>query len=150
MKRRFTEKGQSIFEVVLALGVITAICVGIVSLTVNSIKNANFSKNKTVAGKYSQEAIEWLREVRDNDFEEFQTYASTINWCIPSLSWDQIGLCDDEDKIAGTPLLRSLEFSSGLVGGKTVIEASVKVYWEDSQGYHEVNTVTSFTDWRQR
>lgn len=38
----------------------------------------------------------------------------------------------------------------GLPGGKTIINAEVVVYWTDAQGYHEVKSATSFTDWRQR
>lgn len=147
-------KGQSIFEVVLALGVITAISIGIVSLTVNSIRNASFSKYKTLAGRYAQEATEWLRSQRDTDFDEFQTNALVspeIPKCFSGLDWTgRVGSCNEEDKIAGTPLFRVIVFNSTTISGKTVIEADVKVYWNDSQGYHEVNSATTFTDWRQK
>lgn len=144
------EKGQSLFEVVLALGVITAITVGIVSLTVNAMRNAAFSKNKTLAGRYAQEATEWLRSQRDNDFNLFETHAQTIEWCLTGLNWNKIGACGEPDKISGTPLLRDVTFSTSLVSGKTIINADVVVYWTDAQGYHEVRSATSFTDWRQR
>lgn len=152
-KKRDTNniKGQSLFEVVLALGVITAISVGIVSLTVNAIRNASFSKNKTLAGRYAQEATEWLRSQRDTDFDVFQDNILVSPRCFPSLVWTgRVGSCGATDNISGTPLFRIIEFSSTTISGKTVIEASVKVYWDDSQGYHEVKSTTSYTDWRQR
>ena len=145
-----SQKGQSLFEVVLALGVITAITIGIVSLTVNSIRNAAFSKNKTLAGRYAQEATEWLRSERDNDFTIFETHAQTSQWCLINLNWNSVGACGESDKISGTPLLRNVIFSTNLVSGKTVIDASVRVYWDDAQGTHEVRSTTSFSDWRQR
>ena len=37
-----------------------------------------------------------------------------------------------------------------LSDGKNFIEAVVVVYWNDAQGYHEVRSSTSFSDWRQR
>ncbi len=144
------QRGQSLFEVVLALGVITAITVGIVSLTVISIRNAGFSKNKTLAGRYAQEATEWLRSERDNDFTIFETHAQTSQWCLISLNWNNVGACGESDKITGTPLLRDVTFSTNLVSGKTVIETSIRVYWGDAQGAHEVRSATSFSDWRQR
>ena len=144
------QKGQSLFEVVLALGVITAITVGIVSLTVSAIRNAAFSKNKTLAGRYAQEATEWLRSERDNDFTVFETHAQTPLWCFSGLNWNKVGACGEADKISGIPLLRDVTFSTNLVSGKTVIEANVRVYWDDAQGLHEVRSATSFSDWRQR
>jgi len=150
LKTKNLQLGQSLFEVVLALGVITAITVGIVSLTVNAIRNAAFSKNKTLAGRYAQEATEWLRNERDNDFAVFETHAQTTLWCFSGLNWNKIGDCGGPDKIMDTPLLREVAFSTNLISGKTVIEASVRVYWDDAQGAHEVRSVTSFSDWRQR
>ena len=144
------QKGQSLFEVVLALGVVTAITVGIVALTANAIKNASFSKNKTLAGKYSQEGTEWLRSERDTDFTIFSQNAQTPLWCFASLSWTQPGTCASGNPISGTQLFRDATFSTNLVSGKTVIDASVRVYWTDSQGAHEVRSATSFSDWRQR
>ncbi len=146
-------KGQSLFEVVLALGVITAIAVGIVSLTVNSIRNASFSKQKTLAGRYAQEATEWLRSQRDTDFDTFQDNVLISPKCLPQLYWTGAVGCDETNenhKIPGTPLFREIQFVTDTISGKTAITAEVKVYWNDSQGYHEVNSATTFTDWRQK
>lgn len=151
IKGQRLNSGQSLFEVVLALGVITAITVGIVSLTVVSIRNTSFSKNKTLAGRYAQEATEWLRSERDTDFNKFEDNVQTSPRCFPNLNWSgRVGTCLDADKIAGTPLFRDVTFSTNLVSGKTVIQADIRVYWDDAQGAHEVRSATSFSDWRQR
>lgn len=143
------EKGQSLFEVVLALGVMTAITIGLVSLAASSIRNAGFSKSKTLAGRYVQEATEWLRSERDADFTAFKTHTLTPVWCLASLSWIKIGACGSSDVIPNTSLSRDVTFSI-LPSENTVIRANVKVYWTDGQGDHEVSSITSFTDWRQR
>lgn len=142
------EKGQSLFEVVLALGVITAITVGIVSLAASSIRNAGFSKNKTLAGRYVQEATEWLRSERDADFTAFEAHALTSIWCLSGLNWTKVGVCGSVN-IPDTSLFREVTFST-LPSGNTIIRANVRVYWTDGQGDHEVSSITSFTDWRQR
>lgn len=147
-----SEKGQSLFEVVLALGVITAITVGIVSLAVSSIRNAAFSKNKTLAGSYAQEATEWLRSERDNNFDTFKSHAQAQpvpRYCLTGLNWSRFRSCNASDNIAGTPLFREVTFVTSTTGN-IIIKADVKVYWNDSQGDHEVSSITSFTDWRQR
>jgi type II secretory pathway pseudopilin PulG len=152
-----SQKGQSLFEVVLALGVITAITVGIVSLTVNAMRNAAFSKNKTLAGRYAQEATEWLRSERDYDFDAFVNHVpgiSSVTYCLPSLPanhiWPASGACSSSNYISGTTLLRKVVLTKTTPSGKTIIEADVVVYWNDAQGYHEVRSATLFSDWKQR
>lgn len=143
------QRGQSLFEVVLALGVVTAICVGIVSLTVSSIRNASFSKNKTLAGRYAQEATEWLRSQRDADFDVFKANAVGTR-CLKDLVWTGGASCTATNNISGTILFRKVSFTTISPDGKTIIEADVVVYWNDAQGYHETRSATSFSDWRQR
>jgi len=46
-------KGQSLFEVVVALAISALIIITLVSVVGNSIKNATFSKNKTLAANYA-------------------------------------------------------------------------------------------------
>lgn len=146
-----TESGQSLFEIVLALAITTLIIIAIVALTATSIRNTTFSKNKTLASRYSQEATEWLRGERDADFSAFETRTLTPLYCFPSLSWSSasIGTCTSGQEIANTLFRREVSFSSSVVNGKTLIQAGVKVYWTDSQGLHEVRSVTNFSDWRE-
>ena len=145
------ESGQSLFEIILSLAIITLIIVAIVALTATSIRNTTFSKNKTLASRYSQEATEWLRGERDADFNAFETRTLTPLYCLPSLTWSSatIGACTSGQEIANTLFRREVSFSLSVVNGKTLIQAGVKVYWTDSQGLHEVRSVTNFSDWRQ-
>jgi Tfp pilus assembly protein PilV len=140
------QEGQSLFEVILSLAVITLIIVTLIFLASYSIRNANFSRNKTLASRYAQEAIEWLRGQRDEDFDAFATRALTSQYCLPSLSWTEasIGTCGSSDNISGTPLKREILFSTVTADN---IETQVIVYWEDAQGEHVVKTITNLTDW---
>lgn len=144
------QKGQSLFEVVVALAISTLIIVAVVSLASNSIRNSTYSKNKTLAASYAQEAMEWLRNQRDSNTAGFFASVQTSPWCLAILSFDTPGACVSGQVIADTPFSREVSFSTTTLNSKTVLEASVKVYWNDSQGYHEVVNNTDFTDWRQR
>lgn len=146
--------GQSLFEVVVALAVSTVIITALVALASNSIRNATFSKNNTVASRYAQEATEWLRSQRDNDPTVFLSNAQGV-WCMQTLSWENPQrLCDAGEEISQTPFVRNISFSTGtfVVNGenKTLITANVSVSWNDAQGAHEVRNSTDFSDWRQR
>lgn len=144
------DSGQSLFEVVVALAITGLLIVSIVSLVSNSIRNATFSKNKSVAATYAQEATEWLRGQRDNNITTFETNALTSMWCLRTLSWDLAGGCLDSYQIPGTPFTREVTFTVSTVNGKTLIQADVIVFWEDSQGIHQIDNSTDFTDWRER
>lgn len=144
------ERGQSLFEVVVAIAISALIIVTIVSLVSNSLRNATFSKNSAQAASYAQEATEWLRAQRDSDIAVFITNITIPIWCFKDLNWEISGACLDAHIIPDTPFLREGRFSSSPVSGKTVIEADVVVSWTDSQGLHQVTNATSFTDWRQR
>lgn len=143
------EKGQSLFEVVLSLAVITLIIVTLIVLASNSIRNANFSRNKTLATRKVQEAQEWLRGQRDEDFDAFATRALTNQYCLPTLSWTgaTIGSCGSDDYISGTILRREVFFNTVSADN---IEVQIVVYWEDAQGVHEVRSITNLTDWRSQ
>jgi len=144
------ERGQSLFEVVLALAIAALIIIAIVALATISIRNANFSRNQSLATRYAQEAIEWLRGQRDEDWDAFATRALTPLWCLKSLSWTgvtTIGECGSSDFISDTIFKREVSFT---IFDASSIDTEVKVYWEDAQGLHETKTVTTFTDWREQ
>lgn len=143
------KKGQSLFEVVVALGVVTLITVGIIILATNSIRNSTFSKNKTLSSRYAQEAIEWMRAERDKDSSGFLGNVIVPRYCLDDLHWTNVGVCVDE-YIAGTNLTREVLFTTSLLSGKNITEVQVVVFWSDSQGYHEVRSTTSFADLREQ
>lgn len=144
------EKGQSLFEVLVALTISVLVIVTLVSLVNTSIRNTTFSKNKTIASRYAQEATEWLRGQRDSDTANFRSRALTATWCLRDLNWSQSGSCGATGQITGTPFTRQVSFISNVISGKSVIEANVSVTWSDGQGAHEVRSSTNFSDWRER
>lgn len=146
------QKGQSMFEVVLALFIITMIIVAVVILSTNAISNSLFSRSKTQASRYSQEAIEWLRNQRETNSEAFTTAASVPTYCLNNNPPDfgNVGSCTSVELIPNTILKRDLVFESSIVSGKTIINATVITSWEDSRGYHEVRAVTDFSDIREK
>lgn len=142
--------GQSLFEVVVSLAISALVIVALVSLVSNSIKNANFSRNKSLASNYAQEATEWLRGQRDLDVTDFKTHALIPTWCFANLNWNTSGNCGSNVFITGTQFKRQGTFTTSFVSGKTIVQATVKVSWTDSQGVHEISSVTNFSDWRER
>jgi type II secretory pathway pseudopilin PulG len=159
-------RGQSLFEVVVALAISAMIVVAIVSLATVSIRNSSYSKNQSVASSYAQQATEWLRGQRDKDIAVFvqkasedvppsesTTYCLSDNLAVDLASRTPSSSCSDP--ITGTPFVRLVKLTPSTETPqpgdvKNFIEADVIVSWTDSQGEHEVVSATSFADWRQR
>jgi hypothetical protein len=149
--------GQSLFEIVIALALSVLIIVSLVSLAANAVRNSTYSRNKTQAARYSQEATEWLRGQRDTSFDYLYDMASVAVYCFPVLDWTEaeaVAACPVDNVITGTIFRREISFARRTIsdGGinKSVIDATVNVYWQDAQGVHEVKSATSFTDWREQ
>jgi len=146
-KMRF-DLGQSLFEVVIAVGIIGLIITAVVILATSSIRNTTYSRNKSLATRYSQEAVEWLRGQRDTNWLNFHNYAITSAvYCFDALNWTKARACNAGEVISDTILQRQATFSN-ITG--TSITTTVAVFWSDSQGLHQVSTSTVFTDWRAK
>src|SRR3989304_3557712 len=91
-------EGQSFFEVVLALALVSIILIALVTLATISVRSATFSRNKNLATRFSQEAIEWLRGQRDTGWSDFfaRSSPSGATWCLSTLNWSHPGDCSSE------------------------------------------------------
>jgi type II secretory pathway pseudopilin PulG len=154
MKKNNLQKGQSLYELVVAIGISALIIVGVVSLATSSIQNSTYSKNQSLATAYAQEATEWLRGQRDASITNFLANAAHTPWCLQAEppTWPgSSGGCGSIDFISGTTLFkRYVNFIITSPSGKTQIEADVIVSWVDAKGTHQVTNSTNFSDWRQR
>lgn len=145
-----SESGQSLFEVVLALALITLVIVALVILASNSIRNVTFSRNKTRATRLAQQANEWIRGQRDADWDAFAANATSCGspphtQCLNTLSWGNCGSCGDSE-LVGDIFKREISFPE--VNAQDIL-VETKVYWTDAQGVHEVRSTTILTDWRK-
>ncbi len=123
-------KGQSLVEVVLALGVAVVVILALVRATVVSMRNANFAKNESLATKYAQEAIESVRLLRDkSDWETF-----TPNNCKNPPDLDTLPF----------PFSRTITCT----GDENTRNVTVKVEWTDGIGTHETKLETKLTNWK--
>jgi len=137
-------KGQSLFEVVVAMALISIVLITIVAMASVSIRSSVFSRNQTQASKYTEQAAEWLRSEKDASWVAFIAHASTRNWCLDSLYWQKGSSCGSSDLVSGTPYQRNLLFT---VRPDNSVSADVVTTWVDAQGSHTVSSSTIFTNW---
>lgn len=60
------QKGQTLLEVLVALGASVFILTAITVIVVTSLSGTQFTKNQNLANQYAQEGIEVVRRIRDS------------------------------------------------------------------------------------
>lgn len=146
MKKKM--EGQSLFEVMFAVAVASIIMMSVVALSKQTISSSDFSKNNSLASRYAQEATDWIREERDNNWLLFYNRAGpnpTI--CLEGFAWGGPPLCPD---IAGTIFNRSVtlqQIDLDANPGNESVEVEVVVTWEDGKGIHQVSNISRLTNW---
>lgn len=148
--------GQSLFEVTVILGVVSIVLVALLSLSAYAIRNSSFSNNNALASKYAQEALEWIRQQRDENWNNISSRATPSPgnvYCLQSVSsWpDRVGECNSTQYISGTNLFRREATLIDVSGGvqSTKIDVVVEVKWRDAQGEHSARASTRFTNWNR-
>jgi len=155
-------KGQSLIEVLIALSFATIVIVALVNVVINSIRNAQFSRNNDTATRLAQEGVEWLRVERDkNTWTDFKDL--TNSYCLNSLPGSVIGLTPPADLCTATAcdntkintvFKRCINFSPGMGGVAdcpvNTLTSTVTVTWTGSAGDHSSVQKTCLSNWQNK
>lgn len=160
-KYKLINKGQSLIELIFAIGIAALVISAIIALTSTSVKTSTGSRNNEEATKYVQEAIEYLRVTRDQT-DGWDTLASsastsgTINYLCTYSSGDIIFESTSSNcPITNTNFTRYVTLKIlDDPASPTLIEAKVKVTWPegDASGTavtKEVESTTRFSRWQR-
>lgn len=143
-------RGQSLYEMVVALGVAVLVIAAVVVVATISVRNTTFSQTESEATRRAQETLEWVRQERDGrTWDNFKSL-SNRTYCMQNLSWGNTGTCSASEKISDTIFRREATLNTKTVDGVEVVEVQVRTYWDDAQGRHESNLSTRFTNWRRQ
>lgn len=127
------ENGQSLIEILIALGIFLVIVSSLVILTISALNNANTSGTRRLATVYAQDAIEELKSLKADDEETFfDNYQQNCQ------------------NLAGTKMQLTRSLTCNLVDGETKLEVSVLVEWSDAVGSHSVTRPTFLTKWKKQ
>ena len=87
--------GQTLIEVVIAVGLIVLVLTTLASGIALGVRNNRFAKDSALAKEYSRESLEWLRSMRDQaGWETFYTIidsdtgTATVTYCLNTLPTD--------------------------------------------------------------
>ena len=119
LKINFKEKGQTLLEVLIAMGILTFAISGVIVLLLNVSNYGTSSEARSLAVNYSQETIDVINNYRDNNYcrffktDGFYTINKTgSSWELNDVSdanqWDRIFLSGSKEDLA-TKMERSIQ-----------------------------------------
>lgn len=146
IKYYFGDSGQSLIELLVALTLIVIVIVAVVGLAAISIKTAYFAKKNTMAKRYAEQALEWLRgEARGNWYNlltKADSNSNNTDYCLNNLDFNTAGACNDYlDNIYKRELKLYKDESEPQ---KPKIKVTVLVSWKDNID-HSVEVSSVFT-----
>lgn len=146
-RTRVTQSGQTLLELVVALGVVAVVLMGLVSAVTSSLRYGQASRFRSRSVKYAQEGIELTRKLRDaNTWDVFAAYSGTgtKSWC---LSESGVWSADDGtgcSMAAGSLFRRSVSFT----WNDPVMEVTSVTSWGEHVSSTTVTLKTFFSAWR--
>lgn len=137
-KKMKQTKGQSLVEVIVAVFVISIVLVTLVSSVTYSLRNSNYSKNKSLASKYAQEGLDAVRSIKERDWTLFTGASDTDKGIIYNRTnkyWE-FASSPGFDYPSGSTLFKRVVRVFGCSGSPvTSCSVNVKVYWNDKGSY---------------
>lgn len=118
-----SSKGQTLLEVILAIGVACIVLIGLTRAVTVALRNAQFAKNQALATQYAQEGMEKARQLRDQD---------------PDVFWNKSGT-ETEDLGNFT---REVTYDE--IEGNKKMKIEVVVSWDS----HKAEIVSFLTKWK--
>lgn len=76
MKLKLKNKGQTIIEIVMAMSLLAIVLTGAVVLMINISNYGSSSEARSLAVNYAQEAMDVVKNIRDNKYCNFFGYAN--------------------------------------------------------------------------
>jgi len=149
------QSGQTLIEALVAATIVAIVLTAIISGVTLSVRNSRFSKNQSLATRYTQEAIESIHFYRDD--AGWATFHSKVagnpTLCLSELPNDTDHFMSNSyidgdcmgNVIPFTTFEREAVFDAGIITDP--ITVTVTVTWSEGETTHESTSTTVFTDW---
>jgi Tfp pilus assembly protein PilV len=123
-------KGQTLIEVLAALGIVIIIITALTGVVITSMSNTRFSKDQSLATQYAQEGMEIVRQKRDNNYADFRGLTGT--YCLGTSTALDPDCSDANITENGNSFLRKVTITQDGCGAN-VARVMVLASWQDSK-----------------
>jgi len=135
-------RGQTLAEVVVAIGIVVLLMTGLVVGTSVTLKASQYGKARSQAVQYAQEAMEMVRNIRDSGWSNIFIYSGTTQCLNKAGQWSvKFGSCGYN---IDSFYAREVTFS--WIDPKMKVD--VVVSWTDGNKTYTVPITTYFTQWK--
>jgi type II secretory pathway pseudopilin PulG len=145
MKLKNVNRGQTIVEAIVVIGVVVILVTGLVAGTTSSLRSAQLGKTRSQALKYAEESLEFVRNIRDQRWDTLQSYNGWYclgsDMLFVSIATDT---CTTNIVNEDGSYTRTLRFTWD--GVKMNVQASVR--YPDGGSTKEVSLTTHYTQWK--
>lgn len=126
-----TEKGFTLVEAIVAMGVIAVGFVGSLVLLSKSAAQASALKDRVVAAHLAEEGIEVIRNIRDT------------NWLSSSPDWLR-GLIEPPDVPVGTSVTGIVDYNDIFLDSNNITDSKKCLSWNGTFYFHDPSCNTPF------
>ena len=146
------QKGTTLLEVIFTIVVIGMVLGALITAVNYGLSNAQYARNKALATKYGQEAIEWLRAQRNLDWYDFSGRACSSGPCTPYCLvdfsvWPGQAACS-----AGMVINDQFDSFHREVtleqDGVDKVNVQMRVFWQQGNRDSEIKLNTYLTRWQ--
>ena len=153
-RRSNTEEGQSLVEIIVAVGLILTAVVALLSLATSSMKSSGFGVTKARATKLANEEMELVRAYRDSvvwsSFDDLTAAGGVADCSAANHCYIDSGLLSvvfGGNNITTAPFTRY--FITDPDGAdQSKYRVTVHVTWTDQSGDHDVVMSSVLSDWQ--
>lgn len=124
-------KGQTLIEILIALGIGGVIISAITVVITSGLNNAQFGKNQNLATNFAQEGMEVVRKIRNNNYNGFRAYSGT--YCLgknQTALGSPVTSCSGENVDA---FIRSVQVQQNAGCSANGARVTVTVSWSDGK-----------------
>jgi prepilin-type N-terminal cleavage/methylation domain-containing protein len=124
-------KGQSLIEVLVAMGIISIVITSVVTIVTTSLGNTQFSRDQDTATKYAQEGLELTRSIRNSSYSAFAIYNG--RYCLPKNA-QNLGVAQPSCTTPNVDsFIREVQIQQAPGCGANVSKVIVNVSWRDGK-----------------
>lgn len=148
----------SLIEVLIFTSILSVFFVISLSIITISLRRMKINEHKILATHMAGQLMEWLRDEKETDWEQFVNRANGVSYCFnnQNFSWPVVGTCSSYNGITGiAPSIfkRYVTITANNQTPPTEVTVVIKVDWQegaDGAGNNTIYTVpltTKFNLW---
>jgi len=144
-----SSQGQSLVEVLVAVGAMSLLLVSLLSLISLSVRNSRLAKDRTQALSLAQGGIELMRAYRDYTWTGFSAASGVIKYDLPG-AWvveDGLGAACNESAYTINDVYRRCVEIQGIDAQE--MSVSVEVSWQEGNQIYQVIQETRLSVWER-